>query len=37
MDTQYFRNAVVDATKYLAFLQKDVSTFHYSVEVEWGD
>lgn len=36
MDGQGFRNAVVDATKYLAFFQKDVCTFHEPIEVEWG-
>lgn len=36
MNAQDFRNAVVDAAKYLAFFQKDVCTFHYPVEVEWG-
>ena len=31
-----FRKAVIDATKYLAFFEKDVCTFHEPIEVEWG-
>lgn len=36
MDGQDFRNAVIDATKYLAFFKKEVCTFRDSIEVEWG-
>ena len=36
MDGGDFRKAVIDATKYLAFFEKDVCTFHEPIEVEWG-
>lgn len=36
MDAQDFRNAVIDATKYLAFFKKEVCTFSSPIEVEWG-
>lgn len=36
MDGQDFRNAVIDAVKYMAFYKKDVCTFHSPIEVEYG-
>ena len=36
MDGQDFRNAVIDAVKYMAFYEKDVCTFHSPIEVEYG-
>ena len=36
MDGQGFRNAVIDAVKYMAFYKKDVCTFHSPIEVEYG-
>lgn len=36
MDGQDFRNAIIDAAKYLAAYKKDVCTFNDPIEVEWG-
>ena len=36
MNGQDFRNAVIDATKYLAFFKEEVYTFRDPIEVEWG-
>lgn len=36
MDGQDFRNAVIDAVKYMAFYKKDVCIFHNPIEVEYG-
>ena len=36
MDGQGFRNAVIDAVKYMAFYKKDVCTFRSPIEVEYG-
>lgn len=36
MDRNDFRNAVIDAVKYMAFYKKDVCTFRSPIEVEYG-
>lgn len=36
MDGQDFRNAIIDAVKYLSAYGKDVCTFSKPIEVEWG-
>ena len=36
MDGGDFRKAVIDASKYLAFFEKEVCIFHEPIEVEWG-
>lgn len=35
MNGQDFRNAVINAVKYMAFYKKDVCTFHSPIEVEY--